>query len=156
MAMQPWRLVGETLTPGVARVLAPHLFLPLFAWRWSVAVLPILVLFAASTNPQIREFGIYYAIPLVPFLVPAASLGALAVARRADSARAGRAEWPRRRSCSPARSSSMAIARDTSCGRGSRRSARRQASCARWRASASCWCRAASIRTRVTTRRRCC
>ena len=82
MAMQPWRPVGETLSPGVARVLAPHLFLPLFAWRWSVAVLPILVLFAASTNPQIREFGIYYAIPLVPFLVPAASLGALAAARR--------------------------------------------------------------------------
>jgi hypothetical protein len=33
MARQPWRLLGATFSPGVARVLAPHLFLPVIAWR---------------------------------------------------------------------------------------------------------------------------
>jgi hypothetical protein len=45
-------------------------------------ILPIVMLYAASANPQLKEFGIYYAIPLVPFLVPGASFGALAVTRR--------------------------------------------------------------------------
>jgi Predicted membrane protein (DUF2079) len=82
MARQPWRLLGATFSPGVARVLAPHLFLPVIAWRWTVGILPIVMLYAASANPQLKEFGIYRAIPLVPFLVPGASFGALAVARR--------------------------------------------------------------------------
>jgi hypothetical protein len=38
-------------------------------------------LYGAASNEQIRSFGIYYSIVVVPFLVIAAGIGALAIAR---------------------------------------------------------------------------
>jgi uncharacterized membrane protein len=83
MLRQPLRLARDTLTSGLFPiVLPPHGFLPLAGWRWSVGILPIVVLYSAAAIPQIRAFGIYYAIVLVPFLVLAAATGALWLARK--------------------------------------------------------------------------
>ena len=82
MLMHPWTVFVAAMTSGIFRVLLPHLFLPLVGWRWSLGVIPIVVLYGASANDQVRAFGIYYAIVLVPFLVIAASTGAAALAHR--------------------------------------------------------------------------
>src|SRR4029077_6032697 len=49
---------------------------------WALGTLPIVGLYGASANEQVRAFGIYYAIVLMPFFVLGASTGALTVARR--------------------------------------------------------------------------
>jgi uncharacterized membrane protein len=90
MMRHPRRVMASTLTSGVSRVLAPHLWLPFVGWRWALGIVPIVLLYGASSNAQLRGFGIYYAIVLVPFLILAASEGALTLARRltGDAARA--------------------------------------------------------------------
>ncbi len=83
MVADPWRVLTRTLTSSFfARVLVPHLFLPMVGWRWTVGIAPMVLLYGASDNDQMRSFGIYYAIVLVPFLVIGAAAGALAVMRR--------------------------------------------------------------------------
>jgi hypothetical protein len=82
MLSQPFGVIARALTSGfLINVLAPFLFLPVIGWRWFVGVLPIVVLYGAAANEQMRAFGIYYAIILVPFLAIAAGAGALALAR---------------------------------------------------------------------------
>jgi uncharacterized membrane protein len=77
MLSNPGRVVMSTLRSGlVGNVMPPHLFLPLVGWRWFVAIVPVILLYGASANAQLRAFGIYYAIPLVPFLVLGAAFGA--------------------------------------------------------------------------------
>ena len=83
MLSQPWRVLVETLTSGFFRiVILPHLFLPVIGWRWMLGIVPIVAVYSASADEQLRRFGIYYAIILVPFLVIGASMGALTLARR--------------------------------------------------------------------------
>ncbi len=83
MATRPGSVVLDAWHSGFLRiVLPPFLFLPIIGWRWAVGTLPIVLIFGASANPQIRGYGIYYSIVLVPFLVLAGSSGALTVARR--------------------------------------------------------------------------
>lgn len=83
MMSHPWRVLVESLRSGFFRiVILPHLFLPVVGWRWTLGIVPIVALFSASDDPQLRVFGIYYSIPLVPFLVIGASMGALMLARR--------------------------------------------------------------------------
>ena len=81
MARQPWRVLLDTLTSGfLTDVLPPFLFLSLIGWRWVVGILPIVLLYGASNNDQLRSFGIYYAIVLVPFLTIGAAIGARSLA----------------------------------------------------------------------------
>jgi uncharacterized membrane protein len=83
MLSQPFAVIGRALTSGfLVNVLAPFLFLPVIGWRWVVGVLPIVVLYGAAANEQMRAFGIYYAIILVPFLAIGAGAGALTLTRR--------------------------------------------------------------------------
>jgi uncharacterized membrane protein len=83
MVMQPWRVLADMATSGFFRmVILPHLFLPLLGWRWALGIVPLVAVFSASANDQLRAFGIYYAIVLVPFLVIATSVGALALMAR--------------------------------------------------------------------------
>jgi len=82
MCHQPRRVLHGTFTSGIYKTLQPHLFLPLIGWRWSIGMLPLVLLYGASANEQVRAFGIYYAIVLVPFLTLGATSGAFAVARR--------------------------------------------------------------------------
>jgi uncharacterized membrane protein len=83
MLSRPFAVIGRALTSGfLINVLAPFLFLPAIGWRWFVGVLPIVVLYGAAANAQMRAFGIYYAIILVPFLAIAAGAGALTLTRR--------------------------------------------------------------------------
>jgi len=84
MLQQPGRVLRDTVTSGFFTiVLPPFLFLPLLGWRWIVGLVPIVVLYGASANPQLRAFGIYYSIVLVPFLTIGAAAGAWHVSRRA-------------------------------------------------------------------------
>ena len=82
MARAPWRVAGDVATSGLlSTVLPPHLLLlPLVGWRWTLGTLPVVVLFGSATNDQLRQFGIYYAIVLVPFLVLGAAVGAWTLA----------------------------------------------------------------------------
>jgi hypothetical protein len=83
MLAAPGRVLTRTLTSSFfTRVLVPHLYLPLIGWRWTLGIIPIVLLYGASDNEQLRSYGLYYAIVLVPFLVIGAAAGALAVTRR--------------------------------------------------------------------------
>jgi len=82
MVTHPWRVLKSTMTSGIFKTVQPHLFLPLVGWRWALGTVPIIALYSASANEQVRAFGIYYSIVLVPFFVIAASAGALRLARR--------------------------------------------------------------------------
>jgi uncharacterized membrane protein len=82
MIAQPQRVLIDTLQSGFfSRVILPHLFLPVVGWRWAIGIVPMVVLYSASDDPQLRAFGIYYAMPLIPFLVIGASTAALMIAR---------------------------------------------------------------------------
>jgi uncharacterized membrane protein len=83
MVAAPWRVLTRTITSGFfTRVLVPHLFLPVVGWRWTLGIVPIVLLYGASDNEQMRSYGIYYGIVFVPFLVIGAAAGALVVTRR--------------------------------------------------------------------------
>lgn len=82
MLAEPWRVALDSVQSGfLSRVILPHLLLPLVAWRWMLGTIPIVALYSASDDPQLRAFGIYYAMPLVPFLVTGASSGAFRLLR---------------------------------------------------------------------------
>ena len=77
MLQQPHRVVRDVTASGLLGiVLPPFAFLPLLAWRWSIGVLPLVVIFSASASEQVRGYGVYYAVYLVPFLSLAAAEGA--------------------------------------------------------------------------------
>jgi uncharacterized membrane protein len=89
MLQHPVRVFRLTLTSSFWKtVLVPHLYLPFVGWRWLVGVLPIIVLYSVSANDQLRGFGIYYSIVLVPFLVMGAAAGAVTCARALGTNRA--------------------------------------------------------------------
>lgn len=80
MAADPWGVLVGAVTSGFfTAVIVPHLYLPLVGWRWSLGMAPIVLLYGASGNEALREYGTYYAIILVPFLVISASVGARAL-----------------------------------------------------------------------------
>lgn len=82
MVTHPFSVMAGVMASGIFRVATPHLFLPVVGWRWALGIVPIVLIFGASANDQVRGFGIYYSIVLVPFLIIAASMGARTVARR--------------------------------------------------------------------------
>jgi uncharacterized membrane protein len=83
MLGHPWAVASAVATSGLFwTVLRPHLFLSAVGWRWTLGAVPIAVLLGASDDPQLRAFGLYYSIPLVPFLAIGASVGASALTRR--------------------------------------------------------------------------
>jgi uncharacterized membrane protein len=82
MATHPWPVLRSTMTSGIFKTVQPHLFLPIIGWRWALGTVPIVALYGASANEQVRSFSIYYSIVLMPFFVIAASVGALKLARR--------------------------------------------------------------------------
>ena len=53
MLAAPWRVLTRTLASGFfRRVLGTHLFLPLVGWRWTLGIVPIVLLYGASDNEQ--------------------------------------------------------------------------------------------------------
>jgi len=82
MASRPLDVARAVAGSGFVRVLMPHALLPPVGWRWFVGILPIVVLYGASSNTQVRDFGIYYAMVTVPFLVLGSTIGALTVMQR--------------------------------------------------------------------------
>jgi uncharacterized membrane protein len=93
MLQSPWRVFTRALTSSFfTRVLVPHLFLPLAGWRWTLGIVPVVLLYGAADYDQLNQFAVYYAIAFVPFLVLGAAAGALVVTRRlfSDAARGRR------------------------------------------------------------------
>ena len=91
MLSHPFSVLSSTVTSGfLTNVLMPFAYLPFIGWRWSIGILPIVLLYGAAANEQMRSFGIYYAMPLVPFLALGAADGARRLADRFGSHR-GRA-----------------------------------------------------------------
>ena len=84
MAADPLRVAGDTARSGFFTEVLPSagLLLPMVGWRWILGTLPAVVIFSASSDPQLHGFGIYYSISLVPFLTLGAASGAVTVARR--------------------------------------------------------------------------
>jgi hypothetical protein len=77
MLLRPDQVLQSTFTSAfTTRLLLPHLYLPLVGWWWIVGIAPVILLYGSSANEQLRSFGIYYAIVLVPFLVLGAAAGA--------------------------------------------------------------------------------
>jgi uncharacterized membrane protein len=81
MLSRPLDVARAVITSGIVRVLMPHALLPIAAWRWFVGILPLVVLYGASSNTQVRDFGIYYSMVIVPFLAIGSAFGALTIAR---------------------------------------------------------------------------
>ena len=83
MITHPVRVLMESLRSGFFQtVMLPHLLLPVIGWRWMLGIAPIVAIYSTSGDSQLRLFGVYYSIPLVPFLVMGASTGALTLANR--------------------------------------------------------------------------
>ena len=83
MLARPWQVVASVANSGLLRhVLLPYLFLPLIGWRWAIGTLPLVLVYSASAAGQVRDFGIYYSIVLVPFYTIAAAQGARTLANR--------------------------------------------------------------------------
>ncbi len=82
MLSHPGQVLASALTSGISRVVMPHLFLPIIGWKWALGIVPIILIYGASANLQVRAFGIYYPIVLVPFLVLSSATGALILTRR--------------------------------------------------------------------------
>jgi uncharacterized membrane protein len=94
MLSRPFDVLSSTITSGLlTHVLAPYAYLPFVGWRWSIGILPIVLLYGAAANEQLRSFGIYYAIPLVPFLALGAADGARQLADRFGSHRGRDCGW---------------------------------------------------------------
>lgn len=92
MAAEPLRLAGSLFrTEFFTRVIVPHLYLPVVGWRWTIGVIPTVMVFGASDDAQLRAIGIYYSILLMPFLVIGGSTAALRLAPRL--VRGTRAPW---------------------------------------------------------------
>ncbi len=79
----PRQVLTDVMASGFfSTVIVPHLWLPFLGWRWVLGIVPTVAIYSASANDQLRAFGIYYAISLVPFLVIGTSAGALMLTRR--------------------------------------------------------------------------
>ena len=73
----PLAMGAAALTSGFfTLVLASYWYLPALGWRWVIGVLPLVFIYGASDNDQVRAFGIYYSLPLIPFLTIGAAVGA--------------------------------------------------------------------------------
>lgn len=93
MVTHPWQVLVDMMASGFfSTVIVPHLWLPFLGWRWVLGIVPTVAIYSASANDQLRAFGIYYAISLVPFLVIGTSAGALMLTRRLVT-NAGRARF---------------------------------------------------------------
>ena len=73
----PLAMGAAALTSGFfTLVLASYWYLPALGWRWVIGVLPLVFVYGVSDNDQVRAFGIYYSLPLIPFLTIGAAVGA--------------------------------------------------------------------------------
>ncbi len=80
----PLILGRAVLGSGLRGLLEPLLFLPLVGYEWLLAALPALIPYAASEHPKLSGFGLYYALPVLPFLFAAAARGIQRLARPAE------------------------------------------------------------------------
>jgi len=75
MLTNPGRFLGALGHSGAAGVLETLLFLPVAGPAWLVASMPALLPFAVSDLKQLAHFGLYYSMPILPFLFAATAAG---------------------------------------------------------------------------------
>ncbi len=93
LALQPWRVIAETATPGratyLAEALLPLLFVPLRSW-WSILALPGLGIIVLSSDASVWRMGMHYVTLWAPWLLVAAACALAAIAARSGERVAGR------------------------------------------------------------------
>jgi len=75
MARHPIRLAGRLAGSGIPSLLESAAFLPIAGPEALLASLPALVPCAAADFEPLRRFGIYYSLPVLPFVFAAAAFG---------------------------------------------------------------------------------
>ena len=81
MLGQPVRMARVVAVSGAPDLFVPLLFLPLAGPEALIPALPALLPYAAADYRPLRDFALYYAMPLSPFLFVAAALGLRRVSR---------------------------------------------------------------------------
>ncbi len=89
MASHPIALARALAHSGIPHLLEPLLFLPLAGPEGLVAALPQLVPYGAADFRQLREFSIYYSLPVLPFLFLGAAYGLARLAKTLPRRRIG-------------------------------------------------------------------
>ncbi|MCU1244928.1 MAG: putative rane protein [Acidobacteria bacterium] len=80
IATHPLLAAFKLAISGVPRLLATLLLLPLAGPEWLLAATPGLVIYGVAALPQLRDFDLYYSLPLLPLLYCAAASGAARLA----------------------------------------------------------------------------
>lgn len=75
MATHPLQLGRTLFHSGIPHLLEPLLLLPLAGPEGLAAALPALVPYGAADFRQLREFALYYSMPVLPFLFVGAAYG---------------------------------------------------------------------------------
>ena len=88
MIRDPLRLAGSVARSGAPHLLEPLLVLPLAGPEGLVAALPGLALYGAADFRALREFALYYAMPVLPYLFVGSAYAVARLARRVSGRRA--------------------------------------------------------------------
>jgi uncharacterized membrane protein len=83
MATHPLLTATRVAASGVPRLLGTLLLLPLAGPEWLLAAAPGLVIYGVAALPQLRDFDLYYSLPLLPLLYCGAGSGAVRLAAAA-------------------------------------------------------------------------
>jgi uncharacterized membrane protein len=67
MLTEPWRVVSDVLQSKWYIIFGSALFLPLLAPQAMFAMLPAILILGTSSISPMRNYGLYYAAPLLPF-----------------------------------------------------------------------------------------
>jgi uncharacterized membrane protein len=67
MLTEPWRVVGDVLRSKWYIIFGSALFLPLLAPHAVFAMLPAILILGTSSVSPMRNYGLYYSAPLLPF-----------------------------------------------------------------------------------------
>ena len=89
MLRHPFALARALAHSGIPHLLEPLLFLPLAGPEGLVAALPQLLPYGAADYRPLRDFAIYYSLPVLPFLFVGAAYGLTRLARTLPRRRIG-------------------------------------------------------------------
>jgi uncharacterized membrane protein len=83
MLQRPWSVIARSLRSGFfTTVLVPFLYLPIIGWRWTIGIVPIVLIYGASVHEPLRGFGLYYSVITLAFLTVGTATGVQFLAQR--------------------------------------------------------------------------
>jgi uncharacterized membrane protein len=75
MATHPLRVAECVSTSGTVRLIATLLLSPLIGFEWLAAAAPALIVYSTASLEKLRQFDLYYSMPVLPLLFCAAGAG---------------------------------------------------------------------------------